>query len=332
MKTEMKSRKILIGLMQVLLISLSFVLAITIPGILMPFPDVIEKARPASGFTGNPLLWNTVVNALLVFWLVKRSPYKGMKLFLQISIPLFFVQTFQTQIETLYFIDAFPLLKGNFEAYKIILRGLLESVLFSSFAVLVTGRLKITGGQPSRFVIKSDRMLNRALWLGAIYVILYVTFGYFVAWQSQELRLFYGGPARLNTYFNQLRSMLLDKPDLPFFQYCRGLLWIAFLIPIFKGFTGGRKELIVFSALYMGLMPTVQLAFANPLMPPQVCFFHFIEVSVSNAIFGALTGYVIPVLQIRRESERRQPGRNMRATWDRNAGLSSPQTAGCLPG
>jgi hypothetical protein len=39
------------------------------------------------------------------------------------------------------------------------------------------------------------------------------------------------------------------------------------LIPLFKGFTGGCLELITLSGLSLVLLPTAQLAFANPLMP-----------------------------------------------------------------
>lgn len=42
----------------------------------------------------------------------------------------------------------------------------------------------------------------------------------------------------------------------------RGLL-------LFKGFSGKRIELVILSALALALLPTMQLAFANPLMPPR---------------------------------------------------------------
>jgi len=53
---------------------------------------------------------------------------------------------------------------------------------------------------------------------------------------------------------------------------------------------------LILSALALALLPTMQLAFANPLMPPAVSFYHFVEVSVSTGIFGALCAWFIPKL------------------------------------
>jgi hypothetical protein len=120
-------------------------------------------------------------------------------------------------------------------------------------------------------------------------------FGYFVAWQSQELRLFYGGPAELNSLISQWSETLMARPDLPAFQYFRGALWLLCLIPLFMGFRGGRAELTVLSALALGLLPTAQLSFANPLMPATVSALHFWEVSISTGIFGALCAWFVPI-------------------------------------
>ena len=116
-------------------------------------------------------------------------------------------------------------------------------------------------------------------------------FGYFVAWQLQEVRLFYGGPAELNGFFEQWGISLMQKPELPVFQYMRGLIWMAGLVPLFKGFTGGKRELVILSGLALALLPTAQLAFANPLMPAAVSLGHFWEVSISTGIFGALCAW-----------------------------------------
>jgi uncharacterized membrane protein len=69
-------------------------------------------------------------------------------------------------------------------------------------------------------------------------------------------------------------------------------------LPLFKGFSGKRIQLVILSALALALLPTMQLAFANPLMPPKVSFYHFVEVSVSTGIFGALCAWFIPKLLI----------------------------------
>jgi hypothetical protein len=66
------------------------------------------------------------------------------------------------------------------------------------------------------------------------------------------------------------------------------------LVPLFRVFTGKRLELIALSALALGLLPTLQLAFANPLMPATVSLFHFFEVAISTGIYGALCAWFVP--------------------------------------
>ena len=86
----------------------------------------------------------------------------------------------------------------------------------------------------------------------------------------------------------------MNRPEIILFQYFRGELWILCLVPLFAGFSGKRWELVVVSALALALLPTAQLAFANPLMPAEVSVMHFWEVSISTGIFGALCAWFIP--------------------------------------
>ena len=86
----------------------------------------------------------------------------------------------------------------------------------------------------------------------------------------------------------------MNRPELLVFQYFRGVLWLLCLIPLFKGFTGKRPEMVILSALALALLPTMQLAFANPLMPAKVSAYHFLEVSISTGIYGALCAWFVP--------------------------------------
>jgi hypothetical protein len=187
---------------------------------------------------------------------------------------------------------AFPLLQGNFEVYRLFLRGLITSAIFVLLVTLFVGGFSRKPRRATNFTIHAERLLKAGVWLGAVYLVLYLLFGYYVAWQSQELRVFYGGPASLNSFADQILTTLMSKPEMPFFQYARGILWLICLIPLFKGFTGGRAELIILSAL--ALLPTAQLAFANPLMPAEVSLYHFWEVSLSTGLFGALCAWPVP--------------------------------------
>jgi hypothetical protein len=257
---------------------------------------IMEAGKSASGFlpTGAAFALNAAANALVLVWAARRSSFKGLALLGQLLTLSFGVQVFLTQIETAYFLNAFPLLVGNFQVYNLIIRGLITSALFSVLVTWMTGGFSRLPRPEPAFTTPADSSLKHGAWLGAAYFVLYMFFGYFTAWQVQELRLFYGGPAELNGFFEQYASALMGKPEFPVFQYFRGILWLLCLVPLFKGFTGNRLELVALSALALALLPTAQLSFANPLMPAGVSLGHFWEVSISTGIFGALCAWFVP--------------------------------------
>ncbi len=294
----MKAKSIFGIFLQILCVTIGFLISLTIPSLLIPMPKAMLDATPASGFVSGTLalLLNGLVNAVILVWAGRRSTYKGLALWGQLLVLSFGAQVFMTQIETAYFLSAFPLLHGNFEVYGLILRGLLTSALVTLLVTWMVGGFSKKARPQAQFVVTNDGTVRSGWWLSFVYILLYMLFGYFVAWQSQVLRLFYGGPAELNSFFNQWGQSLMNRPELLVFQYFRGILWIVCLIPLFKGFSGKRIELVVLSALALALLPTMQLAFANPLMPPTVSFYHFVEVSISTGIFGALCAWFVPKL------------------------------------
>jgi hypothetical protein len=296
MNSQSRFRTMLSVFVQWLGAFLGFVISLTVANAVLPLPAVITAATPAAGFFSMPVafLFNGAVNATLLLWAARRSSFRGLALWMELAVLSFGAQVLETQIETGYFISAFPLLRGNFVVYGLVLRGLITSILFTGFVTLLTGGFSRRPRDAAKFLVASDRSLRTSAWLAIVYIVLYMLFGYYVAWQSQELRLFYSGPAELNSFTDQWLTTLMGKPELPVFQYFRGLLWILCLIPLFKAFTGKRLELVMLSALALGYLPTAQLAFPNPLMPAGVSLYHFWEVSISTGIFGALCAWCIP--------------------------------------
>jgi hypothetical protein len=256
----------------------------------------IMALRPANGFlpAGLAFLFNGAVNGLVLVWAGRRSSFKGFGLWGMLVALSFGTQTLMTQIETAYFISAFPLLHGNFEIYAIVWRGLLVAGLLSLLVTWMVGGFSRKERSSKTFSISEKDVVKAGAWLAAVYIVLYFLFGYIVAWQSQAVRLFYGGPQELNSIVNQLGQTFMNRPEIILFQYFRGELWILCLVPLFAGFSGKRWELVALSALALALLPTAQLAFANPLMPAEVSVMHFWEVSISTGIFGALCAWFIP--------------------------------------
>jgi hypothetical protein len=276
--------------------TIGFMISMMIANAISPMPRFIIEKTPETGFFSLPvaMLFCGMINAVILVWAARHSSFKGLTLAGQLFVLSFVAQAFQTQIETGYFIAAFPLLHGNFEVYHIMLRGLITSAVFSVLVTWIVGGFGKAARPATEFTVNAERAVKQSSWLAAVYLVLYLIFGYYVAWQSQELRLFYGGPAELNSVVDQWLITLMGKPEFPAFQYFRGVIWILCLIPLFKGFSGKRIELIILSALALGLLPTVELAFPNPLMPAGVSLYHFWEVSISTGIFGALCAWFVP--------------------------------------
>ena len=276
---------------------LAFVVSLIIANMLLPLsPEISAAGQTATGFLAQPLafLFNAFVNALILVWAAHRSSFKGMALFGQLLVLSFGAQVFMTQIETGYFLPAFPLLRDNFQLYNLVLRGFVTSLLFALMVTALCGGFTSRPRPQATFKVTAGRAVKHGTWLPLVYIVLYLLFGYFVAWQVQELRLFYDGPAVLNGFFEQWGLTAMAKPEFPVFQYFRGVLWLLCLIPLFMGFVGMRTELIVLSALALALLPTAQLAFPNPLMPAGVSLAHFWEVAISTGIFGALCAWFVP--------------------------------------
>jgi len=296
MKTQFTFRTIIGAFFQWLGALVGFLISFIIGSNLLPLSKALMDAVPPSGFLSTPIafLLNGAVNALILVWAGRRSTFRGFAMWMQLLVLSFGAQVFMTQIETAYFIAAFPLLHGNYVLYQIVLHGLATSALFTLLVTWMVGGFSKKPRPQGLFAATNDNAVKAGSWLAVIYIVLYMLFGYYVAWQSQELRLFYGGPWELNAVFAQWGQTLMDRPEILVFQYFRGILWMLCLIPLFMGFSGKRVELVILSALALGLLPTAQLAFANPLMPATVSAYHFVEVSISTGIFGALCAWFVP--------------------------------------
>ena len=289
-------KSVLVASLQWIGALVAFIASMIAADIISPLPQFIMEKRPEAGFMsiGGAMLFNGAINATILIWAARRSSLKGYALAGGLFVFSYLAQIFQTQIETAYFLYAFPLLHGNFEVYRLFLRGAITSAVFVLLVTLLVGGFSRKPRAEAIFTVHAAQFVKAGAWLGGVYLVLYLLFGYYVAWQSQELRVFYGGPAALNSFADQILTTLMSKPEMPFFQYARGIVWIVCLIPLFKSFTGGRVELIALSALALALLPTAQLAFPNPLMPAEISLYHFWETSISTGIFGALCAWFVP--------------------------------------
>ena len=121
---------------------LAFVFSLVVANMLSPLsPEIMAAGAVARGFLSAPMafLFNAAVNGLILVWAARRSSFKGLGMVGQLFILSFGTQVFMTQIETGYFVSAFPLLHDNFQLYNLIWRGLLTSLFFSVLVTWICG-------------------------------------------------------------------------------------------------------------------------------------------------------------------------------------------------
>jgi hypothetical protein len=243
---------------------------------------------------GRGLLVVSLVSALLLSFLITRSPWRGLRLIGAVFIVQFGIETFMTQIETLYFNDAVQMESAML--VSIVAAGALRAAIFAPLATLIFGKLRQSAAPdaPEMSALPSD-WIKRFVLLAIFYVFVYFLFGYFVAWQWEETRLYYTGTTAIKPFFTHFGDLFLrEDPWIIPFQLLRGGLWTALAILIVRMIVAKRWEAALAVALNFSLLMALPLAlFPNPYMPPIVARSHFVEVMTSMLLFGAVAGWAM---------------------------------------
>lgn len=267
---------------------ISFVVA---AGIANPGAASSSQSAEETAQSGMALLVVSIVNALLLAYPISRSRWHGLKLVGTILLVFFGIQTFMSQIETMFFGSAFNI--SSTEMTSIVLTGFLTALFFSFLAVLIMGKMrkpKEEEAPAAPFEMSTKDWAVRLVLLPLAYIVLYFLFGYFVAWQSPDVRELYTGSTAIEPFLTHLANTFKGDASIIPFQFVRGLIWIGLALVILRMMKGGVWEKAIVVGLLFGLLITTQLMFPNPYMPASVQLAHFIETSTSTFIYGALIG------------------------------------------
>ncbi|HUU29165.1 MAG TPA: hypothetical protein VM123_15265 [archaeon] len=215
---------------------------------------------------------------------VIRSRWTGWRLVFTIFIVYFGVMTFLSQIETIVFLDYMKNIVPAEIIPWIFLQGTVVAALFSPLAVLVHGKMKRTQelGQPNlRLIMPWTKWVWKLLLIVFIYVFIYFAFGglVFVPLAGPAFKEYYGDL--------QLPGWIF------FFQIGRGLVWAALALPVIRMMKGAWWETgLAVALLFSILMGTLLLA-PNEFMPARIRMAHFVEVTLSNFLFGWIVVWVL---------------------------------------
>lgn len=280
----MKVRAIFFSVARVLLCTLALVCSFIIGGLLAA--PVTDGTSGENGF--GILLLVSLVDAGVCSYLLYRTNWRGTPLLAAFFTVYVLIHTILPQLETWFFSDAFRL--GPAVARQTALMGLITTLLFSPLSLLIWGKFnrrrpakRMANWEVGRF----DSLWSGLLLIALLYVVIYFLFGYFLAWQSSEIRKFYSGSEALLPFFEHFRELLQHQAVIFPFQILRGLIWAGLVILLFQMIPGPNWE----RALLIGLLfalPAGMLLIPNPYMPPAVRVVHFWETLSSNLIFGIL--------------------------------------------
>jgi hypothetical protein len=169
----------------------------------------------------RPLLAYTLLVSLVTAWIIQRSRWRGLKLIAALVFSFYGLMTFIIQIESIVYLRA----KMPPELIKdLFVMGAVVAFMFVPLAVLIMGKIRRPEQPYAGRALSLKSQAVRFGILAIVYVVLYYLFGYYVAWQNPELRLYYSGTTELKSLYQTMRSTLTGTPWMLPFQFERGLL------------------------------------------------------------------------------------------------------------
>jgi len=256
-----------------------------------------QDAPPDARAAVSALVLVSFINAAVWTYVIFRSRWTGWKLVVTVFLVFYGVSTLMPQIESAYFITRLP--PGMVP--RLFLAGLIIAATFAPLAVLIMGKAKPSTDElskPSKLQLGAGAWIGKLVLIAVAYVIIYFTFGYFIAWRNPAVRAYYGGSDPAG-FIPHLRNLLRDEPFLFVLQMLRGVLWAAIAVPIIEMTKGKWWESGLAVSLLFAVM-TSQLLLPNPLMPSEVRMAHLVETATANFLFGWLVVLILLALGAQR--------------------------------
>ena len=285
-------KNFLVLLVRLILASIAMSIAYIISTFFISSPEPTMTPEEAS-WAGIALFLVSTINALVLSYPILRSRWHGLKLIGVVFLVQFGVETFLSQIESLYFNRTLQITAS--EMIGLVLSGAVRALIFAPLAVWFLGRMK-GGAKPEEKmpVLPVSAWIWRFLGLTMLYPIIYFLFGYYVAWQWDETRLFYTGTTDILPVVTHFRGFFSSDPFIILFQLMRGALWTALALLIVNMMNAKRWESALAVALiFAGLLSSGIGLFPNPFMPPMVRQSHFDEILSSMLLFGGVAGWTL---------------------------------------
>jgi hypothetical protein len=262
-------------------------------GALLP-PQAAPPAGEEPLSAGAALLLVAVLNTAALGWPILRAGRRGWALAVPLAVAFFGIQTFMAQVESVIF-QAYPAYARHLPLAmvpRIMLAGLVHAALWVPLAVVVFGRFRSHGAPVAPGTVAVAGWPWRLALAAAVYVVLYFTFGYFVAWRVPEVHRYYGGTDPGSLWL-ALRDVFVGTPWLPPAQLVRGLLWTGLGLLVIRILGRTRLESSLAVATLFAVVLSSGLLLPNPYMPFAVRMAHLAETASSDFLFGLVVGWLL---------------------------------------
>ncbi len=257
--------------------------------------NLITNTSPPTG--GDPILafyffagvcvFNSFLLSVL-FWLTRN--FTGITKTIGLFGFCFIIQFVLMQMESFFFGDGIGI--QNPQVASIIIAGFITCTATVLVGVAMVSKLSGEPKQPFALVVNEWRpfVVPFLLLSCIVYPLIYLTFGYYIAWQNENLRIFYTKSSEMTSFFHQGAGSFAD--GLYFFQILRAAIWVIATIPLVMMLRHLRGYYLIVG-LVTSLLPAAQLFIPNPYMPQEIAMVHFVETASSNFIWGALIALAV---------------------------------------
>jgi len=284
----MRAAAILAG--RVIVLSIVLFVCISVAAGVVGQPPGSSAPEP-SGSAALALVVVCLLDTIVLTHFILRSRWAGWRLVATVFFVFYGVSTFMPQIESAVFITRLP--EGMLP--RLFLMGAVFAAPFSALAVLILGKRKASdsnAGENSRLVMPRSEWTWKLAVIAVVYVILYFTFGYFIAWKNPAVREYYGG-SDPGGFLAQMGTVVRDTPWLIPFQILRAMLWTLLALPVVRSLKGAWQETSLSIGFMFAVLMSDLLLLPNPYMPESVRMSHLVETALSDFIFGAFVGWLL---------------------------------------
>lgn len=231
--------------------------------------------HPAEGMIpgGAALPVVHAITVAVMLTVVGYASVRGLALAVLLFVVLFGTQTAMMQIETLAFNRSvgMPLR----DVGVVVLAGAVNAAAIAWVAA------RLFRGSGGGVAAPPDRLALRLAATSLAYVACYFAAGEWIAWSHAAVRDYYG------------QGIGIDHNILVPFQLLRGLLWSLIALFLALRLRGPHAHRVAILTVLFPLLTAPLLLYPNSYMPLAVAKAHFIEMLVSEAVWGLIAGLLL---------------------------------------